>query len=241
MTTRRFKIRSGAAPKILLTALVLVYLHAGASLPYADDDSQAVQTVTECSYHAGPGDSPEIARALALFGAQYEAVSIAARHLAGRGLLKNYGDRKMEIFCLVAGGLPTTILAASYSDKTHTWSAKIKSRVSLADFVRAEIRNTALEKEELQFTWKEEMEPVVPEALDPATELSRAYRYLRRHHWRMAIIYLDHLEVKYPHWGALFFAKAAGFEGMHETERAMEAMSSACRLGNREACIQINR
>ena len=85
------------------------------------------------------------------------------------------------------------------------------------------------------------MEPVVSETIDPAKELSRAHRYLRKHHWRMAIIYLDHLEGKYPHWGALFFAKALGFQGMHETERAKEALSSACRLGSREACMKINR
>ncbi len=241
MATRRFKIGPGAAPKILLMALVLVHLHAGASLPYADNDTDTIQTVTEFSYRTGPGDSLEIARKLALFGAKYEAVLVSAGHLAGRGLLEKYGDRKMEVFCLVAEGLQPDILTAFYSEKTQTYLARINSRISLADFVRAEIRTAALENKELHYTWKEEMEPVVSETIDPAKELSRAHRYLRKHHWRMAIIYLDHLEGKYPHWGALFFAKALGFQGMHETERAKEALSSACRLGSREACMKINR
>lgn len=57
----------------------------------------------------------------------------------------------------------------------------------------------------------------------------------------MAIIYLDHLEKKYPHWDALFLAKAMGFEfeGLHETERALDALSSACKLGNHEAGVKI--
>jgi hypothetical protein len=71
----------------------------------------------------------------------------------------------------------------------------------------------------------------------PARELSRAYRYIRKHHWRMAIIYLDHLEKKYPHWGTLFLAKAMAYLGMHETDRAISALSSACYLGDQEACL----
>ena len=106
-------------------------------------------------------------------------------------------------------------------------------------FVKAEIRNAALEKEEMQFSLQEEMEPVVPQAIDPAKDLSRAYRYVRKHHWRMAIIYLDHLEKKYPHWGALFYAKAMGFKGMHETEKAIASLSLACDLGNQDACMEI--
>jgi hypothetical protein len=32
----------------------------------------------------------------------YKAVLLSADHLAARGLLKDYGDRRMEVFCLVA-------------------------------------------------------------------------------------------------------------------------------------------
>ncbi len=225
---------------ILFFTLVLVASHPGMSDADANSIVDEMQAVTSFSYHAGPGDSRQTARALALYGAKYESVLLSADHLAGRGLLKNYADRQMEIFCLVVDKLQYSMLDDSFSEKDRIALTKIKSSVSLDDFVRAEIRNAEFEKAEANFTLQEEMEPVVPPAIAPALELSRAYRYIRRHHWRMAIIYLDHLEKKYPHWGALFTAKSTAYLGMHETERAISALSSACYLGDQEACLKLN-
>jgi tetratricopeptide (TPR) repeat protein len=202
----------------------------------ADPSVQPMQTTTEFSYRPGPGDTPAIARTLALYGAKYEAVLWLAGQLAGKGLLKDYANRQMEIFCLVADELQCTIVNQSFSKNKGVYTIKIKSRVSLADFVKAEIKNAALEKEEMDFSLQEELEPVVSPALDPGQELSRAYRYLRNQQWRKAIIYLDQLEKKYPYWGDLFFAKALGFEAMHETQQAIGAFSTACERGNQEAC-----
>jgi hypothetical protein len=228
------------AAKLFFLAMVLVYSHPGASIGEADSSVQEMQTVTAFSYRAGPGDSQQTARALALYGATHKAVLLSADHLAGRGLLKDYGDRKKEIFCLVADELQYRIVDESFSEKNRITTIKIKSSASLKDFVRAEIRNAAFEKEEMNFSLQEEMEPVMSPTIAPAQELSRAYRYIRRHHWRMAIIYLDHLERKYPHWGTLFLAKAMAYLGMHETDRAASALTSACYLGNQEACLKLN-
>jgi hypothetical protein len=147
----------------------------------------------------------------------------------------------MEVFCHVVDRLQYSLLDDSFSEKDRIASIKIKSSVSLTDFVRAEIRNTEFEKEETNFSLQEEMEPVVLPTIAPALELSRAYRYIRKHHWRMAIIYLDHLEKKYPHWGTLFLATSMAYLGMHETERAISALSSACYLGDKEACLKLNQ
>lgn len=220
--------------------MVLASFHPPLYDANADSSVDEMQTVTAYSYHAGPGDSRQTARALALYGAKYQSVLMSADHLAGRGLLKHYGDRQMEIFCLVADKLQYSMLDDSFSEKDRVAVAKIKSSVSLSDFVRAEIRNAEFEKQEANFTLQEEMEPVVPPTIAPAEELSRAYRYVRGHHWRMAIIYLDHLEKKYPHWGALFTAKSIAYLGMHETERAISALSSACYLGDQDACLKLN-
>ena len=114
--------------------------------------------------------------------------------------------------------------------------SRSKVAFPLADFVKAEIKNAALEKEETDFSLQEEMEPVLPSALDPGQELSRAHRYLRSRQWRKAIIYLDQLEKKYPYWGDLFFAKALGFEAMHETQQAIGAFTKACKQGHQKAC-----
>jgi len=225
---------------LFFLAMVLVHSHPVGAIAEADSTGREMQTVTAFSYHAGPGDSQETARALALFGASHKAVLLSADHLAGRGLLKDYGDRKMEIFCLVADELQYRIIDESFSEKNRIATIKIESSVSLKDFVRAEIRDAAFEKEELSFSLQEEMEPVISPTIAPAQEISRAYRYIRNHHWRMAIIYLDHLEKKYPHWGTLFLAKAMAYLGMHETDRATSALTSACYLGNQEACLRMN-
>jgi len=206
----------------------------------ADSSVKETQAITSYSYHAGPGDSPTTARALSLYGAKYKSVLLSADQLAGRGLLKDYGDRQMEIFCLVVDKMQYSMLDDSFSEKDRIAVTKIKSGVSLNDFVRAEIQNAEYEKEEANFSLQEEMEPVVSPIIAPAQELSRAYRYIRRHHWRMAIIYLDHLEKRYPHWGALFLAKALAYLGMHESERAISALSSACYLGDQGACLKLN-
>lgn len=228
------------AAMLFSSAMVVVYFNP--KVPDADADSSVKETqaITSYSYHAGPGDSPTTARALALYGAKYKAVLLSTDHLAVRGLLKEYGDRQKEIFCLVADQLQYSLLDDSFSVEDRIAATKIKSIVSLNDFVRAEIQNTELEKAEANFSLQEEMEPVVSPTIAPAQELSRAYRYIRRHHWRMAIIYLDHLEKKYPHWGALFLAKALAYLGMHESERAISALLSACYLGDQGACLKLN-
>ncbi len=225
---------------LFFLAMVLVDFHP--EVPDADADSslEGMQTVTAFSYHASLVDSRQIAHALALYGAKYQSVLLSADQLAGRGLLKDYGDRQMEIFCLVVDKMQYSMLDDSFSEEDRIAVTKIKSGVSLTDFVKAEIRNAEFEKAEANFTLQEEMEPVVPPAIAPALELSRAYRYIRRHHWRMAIIYLDHLEKKYPHWGPLFLAKSMAYLGMHETERGISALSSACYLGDQEACLKLN-
>jgi hypothetical protein len=226
-----------AATKIFIMTLVLMHLHPGISR--SDADMRDKQVMTQFTYHRGPGDSMEMARALSLFGAKHEAVLVSAEHLADKGLLKIYGEKRMEIFCLAAGELHSSIIEEWYCEKDNTYRTNIKYSVALSDFVRAEIRNSVLEKSELQFSLQQEMEPKVSPVIAPAEELSRAYRYLRKHQWRMAIIYLDHLEKKYSHWGTLFHAKAMAYLGMHETEKAFSALSSACHLGDQESCMEI--
>ncbi len=228
------------AVSICFLTLALMHLHLGVSIARVDSTLQEIQTDTVFSYHVGPGDLLHTSRALALFGAKYKAVLLSADRLNDRGLLKDYADKQMEVFCLVADELQPRIIDESLSKNSRIYKVRIASRLSLADFVKAEIRNAVLEKEEMHFSLQEEMEPTVSPTIAPAQELSRAYRYIEKHHWRMAVIYLDHLEKKYPHWGALFFAKANAFLGMHQTEKAISALSAACYLGEEKACLKLD-
>ena len=228
------------AMKCAVLAVSMVHVHPGASWAASGAEAGEMRTITQSAYRAGPHDTPETARALALYGAKHKAVVRSAEDLARRGMLKNYGDQQPEIFCLVADEVNYRMVAESFSEKSGTATIEIESEIALTDFVHAEIRNAALEQQEMQFSLQEEMEPVISPAMEPGQELSRAYRYISRNHWRMAIIYLDHLETKYPHWDALFMAKAMGFSGMHEAARAMAALAAACSLGNQEACLKID-
>jgi hypothetical protein len=229
---------------ILLLAGCLVVLMPGLPLGPAlageGTGDRPMAIVTDCSYTAGLNETSETALALALYCATQKAVDLSADRLADAGLLMVDADRRMEIFCLVADAIQPELLEKSVDEKTLTYTVRIKSSLSLTDFVKAEIRNDTLEKEETNFSLKEELEPVVDPAIAPALELSRAYRYIRNRHWRMAIIYMDHLEKKYPRWGALYMAKAAAYLGLHEQQRAILALTSACDLGVKDACLKMH-
>lgn len=231
-------MRTGA--KIFLLGIILLHSCCRAPIVIADSTPHEMELVTVFLYHGAPDVSREIALAIALYGAKYKAVLLAADQLAEKGLLTDDDGKKMAVFCLVVDELPFILMDESFDETSRTCQVQIKSSISLADFVKAEIKNEALENDELHFSLKEEMEQIVPPRIAPALELSRAYRYIGKRQWRIAIIYLDHLEKKYPQWGALFYSKAMAYLGMHETEKAISALTSACYLGNQDACLKIN-
>jgi len=205
---------------------------------FSKDDFKdyTIEVTTEFTYGIGSGDSKEKYEALALYGAKNKAVVLSAKYFTHKGLLENYGKKQKEIFCLAANEFKATIIEKKYLEKNNTYYIKIKTKVEITDFIKAEIKNLELEKEEMGFSFREEMAQHVYTNVDPAQELSRAYRYIRKRQWRIAIIYLDHLEKKYPNWGEIFLAKAIGFYGMHDIERMMDSLKISCSLGSQEAC-----
>jgi hypothetical protein len=224
----------------LYLSVGLLLLCGPTAWPAANDNDGQMATVTEFSYTAGPEEMSPTARALALFGAKYQAVVQCAAQLTAAGLLEADAGRKKAILCLVADAMRPQLLTQSADAANRTYTVKLRSVCTLADFVKAEIRNESLDKEEMHFSLKEDLEPVMRPAIAPALELSRAYRYIGHARWRMAIIYLARLETKYPHWGPLYLAKATAFLGIHERERAVSSMASACHLGVQEACSKID-
>ena len=95
------------------------------------------------------------------------------------------------------------------------------------------------EKEELEASYQEEMEQPVSEAIDPGRDIAKAYRLLREKKWRIAMIYLDHLEKKYPNWDSIYMAKAMTHYILNETVFMKKALGAACRLGNNTACSDL--
>lgn len=193
------------------------------------------EIVSDFTYFIAPGDSREVYESLCLFGAKYKAIALSAKYLNHIDVLKNYGEKKKEIFCLAADDLKITIIEKKLIDGKKYYT-KIKTKIVITDFIKAESKNIELEKQENKFSWQEEMEQYVYKTIEPGKEISRAYRYLRKKDRRIAIIYLDHLQNKYPNWQEIYFAKAIGFYALNNVEAMMNALKISCSLGNREAC-----
>jgi len=50
------------------------------------------------------------------------------------------------------------------------------------------------------------------------------------------MIYLNHLEKKYPNWDSIYMAKAIAHYILNEPVFMEKALNAACRLGNGTAC-----
>ena len=211
-------------------------------IPCSADDQKRddnINIITEFAYRMGEDDSKEKSRALALFGAKLKAVNLAAKYLTHKGLLEHYEKKQNEIFCLTANEIKISIIDDYFKKDMGTYYVKINSEVTILDFIKAQIKNLELDKKESSFSYREEMEQPVLAAIAPGVELSRAYRYIRNKQWRISIIYLDHLEKKYPFWGEVFLAKAIAFYGMDAIGRVTKALKTACSLGSQEACNEL--
>jgi hypothetical protein len=211
-------------------------------LPCAADEQKkddTIKVITEYTYRTGDKDSKEKSRALALFGAKLKAVNLAAKYLTHKGVLEHYEKKQDEIFCLTTNQIQVSIIDEKFYQDTNSYYFKIKSELTIIDFIKAHIRDVELEKNESNFSYREEMEQPVSKIIDPGEELSRAYRYIRKEQWRISIIYLDHLEKKYPHWGDIFLAKAIAFYAMHQIDKMVEALKTSCSLNNQEACDEL--
>jgi hypothetical protein len=219
---------------ILLFFFVFVLPAPGAAGEPTNDDM--IVLLTDFTYSLGKGDSTETARALALFGAKIKAVELSAKYFTHKDLLQHYGKKQHEIFCLTTDEVKTAIIEENFDKQSNSYYVKIKTEVRSSDFIKAEIRDSELEKKESKLSYRDEMEQHVGQTTDPGGELARAYRHIREKEWRIAIIYLDHLEKKYPHWGDIFLAKAIAFYSIDDGDKMTKALEAACSLNNQEAC-----
>ncbi len=204
-----------------------------------DRASNTIEVTTEFTQKSAASESKDKARALALFGAKIKAVNLAAKYLTHKGLLEHYGNKQGEVFCLVANEIKASIDDEKFNRNTNSYYIRIKSKVTIADFIRAQNRDAVLGENESNFSFTREMEQPASKDIDPGVELSRAYRTIRQKHWRISVIYLHHLEKKYPLWGEVFLAKAIVFYGMDDTEKMIAALKAACSLNNQEACHEL--
>jgi hypothetical protein len=219
--------------------LLLFIISAGPCDADGQKRDDTIKVITDYTYRMGDEDSKEKSRALAAFGAKLKAVNLAAKYLTHKGVLEHYEKRQNEIFCLATNEIKVSMIDEKFYQDTNTYYVKVKSEVTIIDFIKAQIRDAELEKKEASFSYSEEMEQPVSKTIDPGEELSRAYRYIRKKQWRPSIIYLHHLGKKYPHWGDVFLAKAIAFYGMDDIDKMTDALKAACTLDNQEACNEL--
>jgi len=220
----------------LIMAALLVLFSINDVASAAEDDIFEIEA--EGSYRMEEGSSIDLAKKLALFIAKKKAVDLAGKYLLRKSLIEVYELNRDEIYSLAAREIQTEILEEKRQTvgKILTYRVRIRARVQPSDFVKAEMEDTKQEKKEAKESFREEMEQPVSAEIDPGKDISKVYRLLREKKWRIAMIYLDHLEKKYPNWDSIYVAKAITQYILHEPVFMKKALNEACRLGNQMAC-----
>jgi hypothetical protein len=218
--------------------LVLFSISGVASAAEEEDDDDIFEIETEGSYRMAIGSSVDLAKKVALFTAKRKAVDLAGRYLSRKNLIETYELNKDEIYSLAARELQAEILEEKRetAGKTSTYRLRIRSRIQASDFVKAEIEDNKQEQKEAQESYQEEMEQPISAEIDPGRDIAKAYRLMREKKWRITMIYLNHLEKKYPNWDNIYMAQAITHYILHEPVFMKKALNEACRLGNKTAC-----
>jgi len=189
------------------------------------------------------GNSKQITKKLALFNAKKTAVELAGKYFKRKKLVEPYEHKKDEVYCILADIINADIINETWSSTGDIFKYFVRIRVKITpvDFIRAEILNLEYEKKEAKITLRKKMEPVIGKKMEPGHDLAHAYRILRKAQWRVAVIYLDRLEMKYPNLGEIHLAKSIAYYAMHEIEAMKSSLEHACRLGSEEACDDLKK
>jgi hypothetical protein len=221
---------------IIIATLLLLILVTGVSSAAKEKDT--IEIEAEGRYRMEADSSVDLAREVALFNAKRNAVDLAGRYLSRKSLIKTYGLNRDEIYSLAAREIQAEIFGEKSETigKTSTYRLQIRARIQSSDFIKAEIEDAREEKKEAKASYQKEMEQPVPAAIDPGKDIAKAYRLLREKKWRIALIYLNHMEKKYPNWDSIYMAKAITQYILNEPVFMKKALKEACRLGNKIAC-----
>jgi hypothetical protein len=219
----------------IIVALLVLFSMNGVSLASGDN---IFEIETEGSYRIEAGISTDLVKKMALFTAKRKAVDLAGRYLSRKSLIKIYELNKDEIYSLATRKIEADILEEKWETigKTSIYRVRVRARIQASDFIKAEMEDAKQEKKEANESFREEMEQHIAAEIDPGRDIAKAYRLLREKKWRIAMIYLNHLEKKYPNWDSIYMAKAMTHYILHELVFMKKALREACRLGNPMAC-----
>ena len=219
-----------------IVAALLVSLSIAGVTPAAQED--IIEIETEGSYQMAPDDSMELAKKMAFFIAKRKAVESSCKYLARENLIDVNNLNRDEVCSLAARQIQAEILEEKQQTAggVPAYRIRIRARIKASDFVKAKIQDAVEDQKESQSPFRKEMQQPVSAAIDPGKDIAKAYRLLREKKWRIAIIYLDHLEKKYPNWDSIYMTKAITHYILHEPQLMKNALTRACTLGNQVAC-----
>jgi hypothetical protein len=221
-------------------SLFFLFLINGVAIA-AENDFFEVET--EGSYQMDAEDTVELAKKVSFFIAQRKAVDVAGRYLSHKSFIQAYKLNRDEIYSLAAREIQAEILEEEQErvGKITNYRIRIRANIQASDFVKAEMQDIKQGKIESKESYKAEMEQPIPAKIDPGIDIAKAYRLLREKKWRIAMIYLDHLEKKYPNWDSIYMAKAITHYILNEPVFMKKALSKACQLGNNTACDDLKK
>jgi len=226
------------------TFIIAILLLGLSNITFAENQAEnIVEVETKGSYLMGDGDSKEVARKLALFEAKKNALESAWRYISNKTHITLYTITKDELYSLAASDLHAKILKKTWEPvcKTLRCFIRIRAKIQVSDFFKAEIQSQKLREEDKKESLLEEMDPNVSKKIDPGKDIAKAYRLLQNKSWRMVVIYLNRLAVKYPNWGDIYMVKAIAFYALNEPSAMKKALKKACGLGNHKACDDLKR
>ncbi len=238
-SNRTFPTTSSTRVKIL-AVWTLMTLFCAAGSAWADD-AVALEIQSEAAYTLGPGDSKPLARQLALFRAKAKAAYQAADRFERQKLIQFVDRDKNELVHLVADRLRVDGVHDQYRvhKQTTTCSVRARATIRLSDFIEAQLTSLRLGQKEDEDNYRNEMEPPIPNPLEPGNALAKVYRLIDKQELRMANIYLDRLEENYPNWREIYELKAMALRLENQPVKMLTALRKACQLGSFEACAQL--
>ncbi len=226
------------------TFIIAILLLGFSNIAFAENPAEnIIEVEAKGSYQMGDGDSKLVARQLALFEAKIKALESAWRYISNKTNITLYATKKDELYGLAARDLHVKILKENWEPvgKTLRCFIRIRAKIQVSDFFKAEILSQKLREKDKKESLLEEMDPAISKEIDPGKDIAKAYRLLQNKSWRMVVIYLNRLAIKYPNWGDIYMVKAFAYYALNEPSAMKKALKKACGLGNHKACDDLKR
>jgi hypothetical protein len=224
----------------IFTVGLVFWSISGSSSTYAAD-VDLFEMEADGAYTMGPGDTKTVCENLAVFEAKRAATEAAEKYFSRRERISPFGKKRDEIINITADRVDFIVVQERRASSDSSGTCRVRLKISLqpSDFIEGEIESLRMEKAEADESLRKKMEPTISSRSLPGHDIARAYRYVRKGELRLAIIYLDRLQLKYPNWPDTYEVKALAYDLYNEPAKMKEALQKACALGSQTGCVEL--